>query len=222
MSAREGIGREENVVVPRGCDKRTTGKEQTLVLSQPSFHEFKLFFDLRSAHLGMKQERWGQVLELRVLQSLAFQQRHDEQEALDALAEAVRLGDREGYLRSFLDEGAPMASLLLQLRDRERQQGQRTTSYLDTLLAHFHQEEKADQSSTRHRPPGLLEPLTHREEEVLHLLAQGASNQEIADALVIVADTAKRHVGSILSKLGVGNRTQAVLRAHSLGLLSEE
>ncbi len=65
----------------------------------------------------------------------------------------------------------------------------------------------------------LLEPLTLRELEVLHLLAQGASNQEIARQLVVSLATAKKHVASILSKLGAENRTQAIAHARSLSLL---
>lgn len=65
----------------------------------------------------------------------------------------------------------------------------------------------------------LLEPLTLRELEVLHLLAEGASNQEIANQLVVQLSTAKKHVASILSKLGVENRTQAIAHARSLSLL---
>jgi LuxR family maltose regulon positive regulatory protein len=68
----------------------------------------------------------------------------------------------------------------------------------------------------------LLTPLTHREMEVLLWLAQGASNQDIAQELVISLDTTKRHVSNILSKLDAKNRTQAVARARSLGLLDED
>ena len=77
-------------------------------------------------------------------------------------------------------------------------------------------EVRADHPSLR-QP--LLDPLSARELEVLHLLARGASNQEIAKSLVITADTVTRHVSNILSKLGARNRTQAVTRARSLGLL---
>ena len=54
------------------------------------------------------------------------------------------------------------------------------------------------------------------------MLAQGCSNQEIADVLVVTVETVKRHVSSLLAKLGVDNRTQAALRARSIGLLSDE
>lgn len=68
--------------------------------------------------------------------------------------------------------------------------------------------------------PMYIEPLSAREQEVLRVLAQGASNQEIAEALVIAPNTVKRHVGTILAKLGVHNRTQAVVRAQQLGLFA--
>ena len=68
----------------------------------------------------------------------------------------------------------------------------------------------------------LVEPLSERELEVLHLVARGDSNQEIAKVLVIALDTVKRHVTHIFEKLGVNNRVQAVARARALGLLSDE
>jgi ATP/maltotriose-dependent transcriptional regulator MalT len=68
----------------------------------------------------------------------------------------------------------------------------------------------------------LPDPLSQRELEVLQLLAGGASNQEIATALVLAPGTVKLHVVHILSKLGVKSRTRAILRARDLGLLTKE
>ena len=68
--------------------------------------------------------------------------------------------------------------------------------------------------------PGLVEPLTARELEVLELLAGGRPNQQIAEELVVTLDTVKKHVSHILDKLGAANRTQAVARARDLGLLA--
>jgi len=65
----------------------------------------------------------------------------------------------------------------------------------------------------------LLDPLSVRELEVLQLMAQGSTNQEIARALTLATETIKRHVSNIIAKLETCNRTQAVVRAHSLGLL---
>ncbi len=71
------------------------------------------------------------------------------------------------------------------------------------------------------QPPGqpLVDPLTNRELEVLHLIAEGLSNQEIADQLVISVGTVKSYTGAIYSKLAVASRTQAVAQARQLGLI---
>ncbi len=164
-----------------------------------------------------QQERWGNVIELRLLQAEAQSLLHEEQEALAALAHAVRLAEPEGYVRLFVDEGPLMETLLRQLWERERKRG--PTPYLDTLLAIFPAHEQAHVSP---RKLGLLDPLSTREREVLPLMARGASNQEIAEALVITVDTVKRHVGNILGKLQANNRTQAVAQARTLGLLADE
>lgn len=175
-----------------------------------------------------QQERWSQVIEMKGLQALAHSMRHEDQEALTVLAQALYLAEAEGYIRIFVDEGAAMASLLSQLRDQERKQG--PTPYLDTLLAAF----SSQRITHKPLPPGqgeprghigeqpLIDPLSERELEVLQLIARGDSNQEIAEGLVISLDTVKRHATHIFEKLGVHNRVQAVARARTLGLLSDE
>ena len=173
---------------------------------------------------AQKQERWSHVIEMKVLQSLAYQMLDREHEALTALSEAIRLAEPEGNIRSFADEGAQMATLLLKLREQERRKG--PTPYLDTVLAAFLQdgmlpEYQPPRAGQRKTAQPLLDPLSERELEVLHLIAQGDSNQEIAETLVLAIDTVKRHVSNIFSKLGVHTRVQAVARARSLGLLSD-
>jgi LuxR family transcriptional regulator, maltose regulon positive regulatory protein len=124
-----------------------------------------------------------------------------------------------------------MAALLSRLRQQERKQG--PTPYVDTVLAAFAPSPRHDKAETRLAGgPGhplrhkltspLLVPLSERELEVLRLLEEGASNQEIAESLVLALSTVKSHVHTILSKLGVTNRTQAVKRARTLGLLPDK
>jgi LuxR family maltose regulon positive regulatory protein len=170
-------------------------------------------------------QRWGHVIEIQLLQALAYQMLQQETQALNALSEAIRLAEPEGYIRSFVDEGLPIAALLSQLR--EQQHKQQPTPYLDTLLRAFPQYSKRDKHSLLQAqvPPKiqlLLDPLSEREQQVLQLLAKGASNQDIAQELVIAYYTVKRHISHIFSKLGVQNRIQAVKQAQKLGLLEKE
>ncbi len=189
-----------------------------LATNQPALALQRLEPVLQRATAG---KRWGHVIEIRLLQALAYQVSQEEMQALDALSEAIRLGEPEGYIRSFVDEGAPMEALLSQLRQRDHEHG--PTPYLDKLLAAFPQERKphraAGKPAKADRTPKLL---SQRELEVLQLLAQGRSNQQIAQELVIAIDTVKRHISHIFSKLGVTNRVQAVKQARELGLLDEQ
>ncbi len=191
-----------------------------MAIGQPDLALQRLEPMLQRATAG---QRWGHAIEIRLLQALAHQVCQQEMQALAALSEAVRLAEPEGYIRSFVDEGPPMAALLSGLQEAQRKN--KPTSYLDTLLAAFGQPGKAQQRQLKQAgeriktPP--LDSLTERELEVLKLLARGTSNQEIARELVIALDTVKRHVSHIFSKLGVSNRIQAFRQARELGLLDE-
>jgi LuxR family transcriptional regulator, maltose regulon positive regulatory protein len=149
----------------------------------------------------------------------------DQAGALAALAEALALAWPEGYVRVFVDEGAPMAALLGGLVAAQRAGGTAAgipLSYLRRLLQAFEQGAVPVGPQARRGTvavPGLVEPLSDREFEVLRLVAAGRPNREIAEELVVVLDTVKKHVGRVLDKLGAANRTQAVARARELGLL---
>jgi LuxR family maltose regulon positive regulatory protein len=167
-------------------------------------------------------QRWGHVIEIRLLQALAYQRLDEEPQTLAALSEAVRLGEPEGYLRIFVEEGEAMAALLCKLQEEQRKVG--PTAYLDRVLAAFPKQSQmspslSKRSAKQSQSQPLQEPLSERELQVLQLLAKGAANQEIAQKLVITVDTVKRHMSHVLAKLGVQNRVQAVKRAYELGLL---
>ena len=164
----------------------------------------------------------GRVIETALLQALALQVQGKIGEATVQLKQAVQLAEPRGYIRLFADEGAPMAALLAKLLG----QRQDATGYLQILhQACVTGEQRALPSPslapTVPRQPGssVFPPLSQRELEIVRWLATGASNQDIAEHLVITLETVKRHVRHILAKLSVTNRTQAVVRAHDLQLL---
>ena len=170
------------------------------------------------------QGRIGDVIEIQALRALALAARGDHAGALSALAEAVTLACPQGYVRVFADEGAPMRALLTRLsaaqKDQRAPARDLDPDYLAGLLRACGQAGAAPPSRRAAAAiPGMAEPLTDREAEVLRLLAAGRSNQRIAHELVVALDTVKKHVTHVLGKLGAANRTEAVARARQLGLI---
>lgn len=150
-----------------------------------------------------------------VLQALAFQAQGHSNQALTALDHALSLAEPEGYIRTFVDEGKPMAELLRQAQTRNIM-----PDYVSKLLAAFGTEEpKSRRAGERQGSSPLIEPLTERELELLSLVADGQSNKEIAQELFVAVGTVKKHLNNIFGKLNVSNRTQAVARARELNLL---
>jgi LuxR family transcriptional regulator, maltose regulon positive regulatory protein len=160
------------------------------------------------------KERLGSALEILVLRALALEAQGDRTSALFAIERALVLAEPEGYIRLFVDEGAPMLTLLRHARGRGIVPG-----YVATLLRVFGEQHTSHLPLPSARPGALLEPLTEREREVLRLLLEGASNREIARRLVLSVNTVKRHVYNLCGKLGVQSRTQAIIRARDLNLL---
>jgi LuxR family transcriptional regulator, maltose regulon positive regulatory protein len=172
--------------------------------------------------LAADQGRTGSVIEVQALRALAHAAGDDEPAALACLADALTLAAAEGYLRVFIDEGPPMAALLRKLLGRPAADDV-PRDYLAGLLDAFERHGMPVLPPPRAGAvavPGLLEPLTARELDVLRLLGTGKSNREIAEELVVSLDTVKRHVSNLFDKLGVANRTQAVNKARELGLLA--
>jgi len=165
------------------------------------------------------------VIEILILQALALQLQGATTVALAALARALALAEGEGYIRLFLDAGAPLLDVLAQIRAAQQHGSLAVVravapAYLDRLLAACGGD-VSPRSEVTPVPPAqpLAEPLSERELEVLHLLAAGRSNREIAQALIVALGTVKRHTNNLYGKLEVGSRTQAVAKARTLHLL---
>jgi DNA-binding NarL/FixJ family response regulator len=165
-----------------------------------------------------RTQRLHSELQILVVEALAHEAKGTRILARETLLQALRLARSEHYQRLFLDEGPAMAALLNTLLPDTGEKG--LTQYVRTLLHAFSEEGKSS-SRTGSEPSLLIEPLTQRELEVLRELADGATNQDIADRLVVSLATVKKHVSTILSKLGARNRVDALARAREQRLFDE-
>jgi LuxR family maltose regulon positive regulatory protein len=179
------------------------------------------------ARTRVADEASGAVVDLvsiGVLEAACAEATGHRAEALRALGQAVDLAAPGGYVRRFVDDGKSVAHLLPLVRAT-------APGFVNALIAAFAayavlpteagtpQPHLRGASLWRDAEGRLLETLTARELDVLRLMAQGASNAEIAAGLTVSLGTAKWHVGHVLAKLGATSRTQALLRAQQAGLV---
>jgi LuxR family transcriptional regulator, maltose regulon positive regulatory protein len=158
----------------------------------------------------------GWQIEIFILQALAYAQNGQMENEQQALANSLDLAEPEGFTRLYLDEGEPMRQLLEKTREA-MPKGTRWY-YLEHLISAFHGQ-MVTASTAPGTQPELAEAISQRELEVLQLLAEGMSNQEIASRLYISLATVKTHVIHIFGKLSVQNRVEAVNQARKLGLI---
>jgi LuxR family maltose regulon positive regulatory protein len=171
--------------------------------------------------------------------AIALQRGGKGEQSRAVLTRLLQMTEPEGFIRVYLDEGEPMRQMLETLigavleeapQEKKAERQRISLSYVSALLAAFDEEHLVQPAHSSNSPrrttiekhpasAELREPLTSREQEVLHLLAEGASNQDIANRLVISLTTVKKHVSSLLAKLMAENRTHAVARARELSLL---
>ena len=161
-------------------------------------------------HAAQQAGRLGNTIQILILEALAHRAQGDPEQMLAALEKALSLAEPEGYVRIFVDESAPMARLLRRAAVRAS-----SSTYIRQLLEALGAPPDAETPS----PTELVEPLTERELQVLRLMADGATNREIAHELVLAVNTVKKHTSNIFGKLGVSNRVQCIARARELSLL---
>jgi LuxR family maltose regulon positive regulatory protein len=156
------------------------------------------------------------LIEVLALRALLHDAQGDEPAAREALARAVSLAQPGGFIRLFVDLGPGLIKVLNSLELEE--EGQR---YVGRILAAFQADRESQAGGPlEQRTTQMSAAMTNRELEILGLLADRLSRQEIADRLCISTATVKRHAENIYTKLGVPGRRQAVAKATDLGVLS--
>ena len=165
------------------------------------------------------------TIEVLALEALLEHAQGNAQSALAALEQAVTLAQPGGFVRVFVDLGPNMADLLGRLAAKGGVAGV-ARDYVEQILRAF----PAARSTPQPRPAvppaeqamaqaAMIEPLTRREQQVLELLAQRMTSQEIAQKLVLSDQTVKRHRANVYQKLGAHSRRQAIATAVALGIL---
>ena len=149
-----------------------------------------------------------------ILASLALDALGETERAFSMLNEALTLAEPEAFIGVFIDGGEPVRSLLYALEKRKT-----SVPYARKVIQSIDDQVEVGTTARVGSTESLIEPLTEREMEVLHLLATHLSSTEIADELVIASSTVRSHIKNIYSKLRVHSRTEAVEKAQEIGLL---
>ena len=152
--------------------------------------------------------RMGHLIQIRTLQSLSFHKKGIQSLSFEMLGKSLALAEPEGYIRIYIDEGETMRDLI--------QAYTQTTSsenklYAQKLLQAFNA--AGSDGVSVGSSSNLVEPLTAREFEILQAMAEGLSNRQIAEKFILAEGTVKFYVHTVLVKLGVHSRTQAILEA---------
>ncbi len=149
-----------------------------------------------------KDGRYEQLITILILSALIKKCCNDENKALEYISEALQIAAPEGYIRSFLDESQDVMPLVRKVRYI-------SPDFVDQLNKHKNMEQDGE----------LIENLKDKEHEIIELIAEGMSNNEISSKLYITTGTVKWYINKIYAKLGVNKRTQAVKKARQLGII---
>jgi LuxR family transcriptional regulator, maltose regulon positive regulatory protein len=161
-------------------------------------------------------ERSGHLIEILTLLAAFL----PPEQAPNVLEKALRLAMPQGHQRVFLDLGTALSPRLEALQHALAPEDQDIRAYIQMLLK-GHKQPPISQEASFNRPDsGMIEPLSKRELEILLLVAEGLTNQQIASRLVISIRTVKKHLENINGKLGVNSRVKAIARARELKIIS--
>jgi LuxR family maltose regulon positive regulatory protein len=147
----------------------------------------------------------GTLVSVRCHQALVSSARGDEAEARRFLEDALGLAESEYLVRPFIDAGGGLVRLL--------QAAESDHPFAAAVLEEMEPDEPPQATRLD------VDQLSRRELDVISLIAEGKSNQQIADGLYISLGTVKWHVNNIFGKLNVKSRTAALIKARDIGLI---
>jgi len=163
----------------------------------------------RLLFMAEKSSRKGSMIEILIVQAETLFLASQIKKAFEKFTRALQLAEPEGYVRIFVDEGERLVTLL-EMAIKENIHA----SYARKLLGLVRISDPGGEVR-----PGLTKPLSAREMEILQLIADGFSNQEIVERLVLSMSTVKTHITRIYTKLDVSSRTQAIAKARELQVI---
>jgi LuxR family transcriptional regulator, maltose regulon positive regulatory protein len=206
-------------------EKESYIKAQAQLLMHQSQSKEAIHLLKAAEHSANEQGRSESEIALLVLLTLAYHIAGNTQATMQTLERALLLAEPGGYMRVFVAEGSIMATLLTELYSRYQRHSIGETSnvplsYIYTLLTYFGTDAQPSLWLVSHDSEELLvDRLSEREYMVLGLIAEGLSNQEIAQKLVVTVSTIKTHLNNLYAKLHVHTRLQAVTKAYDMGVL---
>lgn len=161
------------------------------------------------------------LIPILALQAILLNNQGDESAALERLSEPLAAAEKRGIIRSFVDLGIPLSTLLTRMNRQDLAQ-----PFIQKILEAFHTEDQGSVSE-EFKPDNsipsavelLIDPLTKREIQTMKLMAKELSTNEIAEELFLSVATVRTHTKRIYSKLNVHSRYQAVQRARELGII---
>ena len=193
----------------------------SLLNAQGRFSEAVLALEEPVSTLERRADAWY-LMHLMTIQALALQALGQIEDALAVINRCLALAEPEGYVRIFVERGAPMVKLLKIALSRGI-----ATDYINKLLPAFNPPVMArefeapglPEARSKFQNADLIEPLSEREIEVLHLLDSALTSEEIGSELYVSVNTIRTHIRNIYSKLDVHGRIEAIQKAKQFGLI---
>lgn len=161
------------------------------------------------------------TVEILNLLAITSYKNNQDQLAMTYLKKSLAIGMSEGYIRSFADEMEEMMIILSRFKEKDdiMKENEQMAAYVDELLDHIVESIRIKETAISSSASKLIQLLTPQEYNILHMLGDACTNEEIGEKLGITLRTVKAHAGSIYTKMGVKSRAQCIKQAREIGLI---